>query len=199
MTARTIARSAVRKSLALLSCFLLVAAGSPASRAQSEAAIAGVILDPAGNPAPGFKVVLRDVGSNQEFTSGPADAQGNYSAQVPVGGRYKLESVIADDGVTNLPVQDVPPVSVLGAGTTRMNVRFVHAAGAGAAPAAAPAAAAAAAPAGEEKKDKKKGGVPWYKRPGPIVGMVLGGAALLALALGGGGSSSNNNASPSAP
>jgi hypothetical protein len=43
----------------------------------------------------------------------------------------------------------------------------------------------------EEKKDKK-GGVPWWKRPGPIVGMVLGGVAIGALALSGGGGGDNN-------
>jgi hypothetical protein len=180
----------LRKSTAVLTCLALFGAGAPAVFAQATtAAIAGVILDPEGKPASGFKVVLRDVASNQEFTSGLTDAQGNYTAQVPLGGRYKLEGVIADDGVTKLPVQDVPPVSVLAPGTTRLNVRFNH----GPAPAASTTAAT-------NEKDKKKGAVPWYHRPGPIVGIVLGSVAVVALIAGaGGGGSSSTPASPSAP
>ena len=182
----------LHKSTAVLMCVALVGAGAPAVFAQSSAAaIAGVILDPEGKPAAGFKVVLRDVASNKAFTSGPADAQGNYVAEVPLGGRYKLESVIADDGTTKLPVQDVPPVSVLTAGTTRLNVRFTH----GAAPATQPAVGT---PTTDDGKDKKKGAVPWYHRPGPIVGMVLGSAAVVGLIIGLGGGS-DNNASPSQP
>ena len=103
---------AFRKSTALLTCLVLVTSAAPAVLAQtSESAIAGVILDPAGHPASGFKVVLRDVGSNKTFMSEPTDAQGNYSTQVPLGGRYKIDHVIANDGVTTLPVQDLPPVT----------------------------------------------------------------------------------------
>ena len=39
--------------------------------------LAGVILNPSGQPASGFKVILRDVGSNLQYTSGPTDAAGN--------------------------------------------------------------------------------------------------------------------------
>ena len=178
MTVRTFAQGSIRRSLALLTCLALALGAAPGLFAQaSTATIAGVILDPSGRPAFGFKAVLRDVASNTEYTSGPTDAAGNYTVEVPVGGRYKLDGVVADDGVTKLAVQDVPPVSVLAAGTTRLNVRFTN----------------APAPASEEKK-KDKSATPWYKRPGPIVGMVLGAGALAAIALGGG---SDNNVSPS--
>ena len=184
MTVRTFARESIRKSLALLTCLALALGVAPGVFAQaSTATIAGVILDPSGRPAFGFKAVLNDVASNTRYTSEPTDAAGNYTVKVPVGGRYKLEGVVADDGVTKLAVQDVPPVSVLEAGTTRLNVRFTD----------TPAAATRTATTEEEKK-KKKGAAPWYQRPGPIVGMVLGSAALAALLLSGGGS---NNASPS--
>jgi hypothetical protein len=210
----------VRKSLALITCFLLVFGGAPELFAQSSsAAITGVILDPAGKPASGFKVVFRDVASNTKFTSGPTDAAGTYAVQVPLGGRYKLDGVIADDGVTKLPVQEIPPISVLTPGTTRLNVRFAAApaaaagapaAGAATAPAAAAASAPAAAPAPTTsaaaastpaphpaapapaksqpaKATTTKAKAPWYKRPGPITGMVVGGVLILALAAGGGG------------
>jgi hypothetical protein len=181
MKCRTLARGTIRKSLALIIGLVLASGGAPALFAQdSTATIAGVILDPAGRPAFGFKVLLHDVASNTQYMSAPTDTAGNYSVQVPLGGRYKLDQVIADDGVTKLPVQDVPPVSVLAAGTTRLNVRFTSAL-----PSTTPTAAAT--PASDEKEKKKKSAVPWYKRPGPIVGMVLGAGAIAAIALSAGG------------
>jgi len=190
MTVRTFARESIRKSLALLTCLALALGVAPGVFAQaSTATIAGVILDPSGRPAFGFKAVLNDVASNTRYTSEPTDAAGNYTVKVPVGGRYKLEGVVADDGVTKLAVQDVPPVSVLEAGTTRLNVRFTDSA-------EATTQTAGGTPATTDEKKKKKGAVPWYQRPGPIVGMVLGSAALAALLLSGGG---GNNASPSNP
>ena len=194
MTVRSLGHGAIRKSLAVLTCLVLASGGAPGLFAQSSTStIAGVILDPAGHPAAGFKVVLRDVASDTQYTSGPTDAAGNYSVEVPLGGRYELDGILADDGVTKLAVQDVPPVSVLEAGTMRLNVRFTDGA-------ATTAKTAGGTPANEEKEKKKKSGVPWYKRPGPIVGMVLGGAALLAILLGsGGGGGSSNVASQSTP
>lgn len=186
-----------RRSLAVITCLVLVSGGAPGLFAESSAAaITGVILDPEGKPAFGFKVVFRDVASNTRFTSGPTDASGNYALEVPLGGRYKIESVVASDGVTKLAVQEIPPISVLTPGTTRLNVRFTNASPPSAAPAetavAAKAAPTAPAPAPttakvETAEKKKKSAVPWYKRPGPITGMVIGGVAIVALAAGGGG------------
>jgi len=176
MTFRATGIVALRGVLAFILCLALLAGAGPGVFAQaSTAVIAGVILDPSGKPAFGFKVVLHDAASDKDFISEPTDAQGNYTAKVPVGGRYKLAGVIADDGVTKLPVQDVPPVNVLTAGTTRLNVRFTE------------TSAVASKPSPTGKDDKKKAAAPWYKRPGPIVGMVLGGLVIVALAAGGGG------------
>jgi hypothetical protein len=188
-----------RRSLAVITCLVLIASGAPGLFAESSAAaITGVILDPSGKPASGFQVVFRDVASNTRFTSGPTDASGNYALEVPLGGRYKIEGVVASDGVTKLPVQEIPPISVLTPGTTRLNVRFTNASPPSAAPAetavAAKAAPTAPAPApatatakAEPAEKKKKAAAPWYKRPGPITGMVIGGVAIVALAAGGGG------------
>lgn len=187
MTLGRFAHESLRKSLALLMGLALALGAAPGVFAQDPTAtIAGVILDPSGSPAFGFKAILIDVGSDTQYMSAPTDAAGNYAIEVPVGGRYKLTSVVADDGVTKLAVQDVAPVSVLEAGTTRLNVRFTG----------SPAAATETTATDEEKK-KKKGAAPWYKRPGPIVGLVLGSVAVAALLLSGG--SSSNNASPSQP
>jgi len=188
MTVGKFTQGVLGKSLAALTCLAVALGAAPGLFAQaSTATIAGVILDPSGRPAEGFKVSLRDVASNTEFTSGATDAAGNYTAEVPVGGRYKIEGVVAADGVTKLPVQDIPPVSVLAAGTTRLNVRFTNTAG-------ATTQTAGGTPATTDEKKKKKSAVPWYQRPGPIVGMVLGSAAIAALLLSGG-----SNASPSNP
>jgi hypothetical protein len=208
MTLQSFRREAVRKLLAGLACFVLVSSGAPALFAQAPTAtFAGVILTPSGLPAAGFKAVFRDVVTNQVYMSSPTDAAGNYSVQVPVGSRYKLDNVVADDGVTKLPVQDVPPVAVRTPGTNRLNVRFTQ----GPAPATPPPVAATkpapkpaptdtartvSAPPKKEEKNKK-GGAPWYKRPGPIVGIVLGSAAVVALAVGGGGGGGSTPASPS--
>jgi len=183
----------LRKLLALLTCLLLVQGLAPRASAQATTGtVAGVILNPSGKPAFGFKVLLRDVASNTQYTSEPTDVAGNYSVEVPLGGRYKIEGVIADDGVTQLPVLEGPPVSELTAGTTRLNVRFTT----GATGTAAPATAANE----DDKKKKKKGGVPWYKTPGGITGIVIGSAVIVGLALAGGGGGGNNPpASPSAP
>jgi hypothetical protein len=191
MMSRILAQGSIRKSLAAAIGLTLALGGAPGMFAQtSTATIAGVVLDPAGKPAFGFKTVVIDTATNTKYTSSPTDVAGNYTVQVPVGGRYKLDSVIADDGVTRLAVQDVAPVSVLAAGTTLLNVRFTT----------TPAAATQTATTEEEKK-KKKAAVPWYQRPGPIVGMVLGGVAIAALALsaGGGDDNNDNNPSPSQP
>ena len=187
MTGRTSGLSLIRKPLALLMCLALAIGAAPGVFAQDPTAtIAGIILDPSGKPAFGFKAVVIDTATNTKYTSSPTDAAGNYSIEVPVGGRYKLEGVVANDGVTKLAVQDVAPVSVLAAGTTRLNVRFTN----------NPVPETATASTEEEKK-KKKAAVPWYQRPGPIVGMVLGGVAIAALALS--GSESSDTASRSMP
>lgn len=169
----------LRKSLSLLACLLILHGFAPVLSAQTPAAstatITGVILNPAEQPAFGFRVVVRDVASDTQFISEPTDASGNYTLEVPLGGRYKIESVIADDGVTRLPVLEVPPVSVLTAGTTSLNVRFTSGT-------VAPATAAAG-----DDRDRRKGSVPWYKTPGGITGIVIGSAVVLGLAIGAGG------------
>lgn len=188
MTVHTFGSDVWRKSAALVTCLVLLAGAVPSVVAQaSTGAVTGVILNPDGAPSYGFKVVLRDVASNKTFMSAPTDAQGNYSMQVPLGGQYKVDSVVADDGITKLRVQDVAPISVLTEGTTRLNVRFTS------------SPVLEEQPAGKSAdKDKKKGAVPWYRRPGPIIGIVLGSAAIAAIALSGGGGSSHE-ASPFTP
>ena len=211
--------------------FLLSSAGI-AAYAQEAASFLGTVFDPSGKPAEGFTVVFRDVASGKEIRSSKTNAAGQYQTTVPVGTRYKLQSVVAPDG-TLLPVQDVPPIAVRVPGNNRLDVRFIAKAPVPVAqatptpPAPAPPAPTPAAPKPvetakappppkpsppppskptpvkpvavakkEEKKDK--GAVPWWKKPGGIVGIVLGVGAVAALA-GGGGGGNNNPASASLP
>ena len=206
--------------------------------AADAATFSGAVMAPDNSFAQGFTVVFKDVATGQEFKSGPTSATGEYHVSVPTGGRYKLDSVMAPDG-TKLAVQNVPPIPVRVAGSSKLDVKFTNAATppgtavASAAPAAAGAAAAGAAagsaatpkpaapapaatastapaakpattastatPASEEKKKKDKGAVPWWKKPGPIVGMVLGGAAIVAIAVAGGGDDNPPVSSQSTP
>jgi hypothetical protein len=206
--------------------------------AADSATFSGAVMAPDNSFAQGFTVVFKDAASGQEFRSGPTSATGEYQVSVPTGARYKLDSVVAPDG-TKLPVQNVPPIPVRVAGSSKLDVKFTNspsptaappgtavaaAAPAAAAPAAttpapkpaAPAASSASAPAPKpattstasasaapapdaEKKKKDKSAVPWWKRPGPIVGMVLGGAAIVAIAVSSGGGDNPPGVSPSTP
>ena len=211
----------IRGAVAVAMVFAMSLGLMAPALAADSATFAGAVMAPDNSFAQGFTVVFKDVATGQEFKSGPTSATGEYHVSVPTGGRYKLDSVMAPDG-TKLAVQNVPPIPVRVAGTSKLDVKFTNAgppagtAVAAAAPAAGAAAAGAAAsstpapkpatpaassattpapqattastatpPSGEKKKDK--GAVPWWKKPGPIVGMVLGGAAIVAIAVSSGG------------
>jgi hypothetical protein len=161
--------------VAALTCLALAYGGAPRAFAQSSRSttiIEGVVLDPAGAPAKGFKVVFRDVASNTRFTSTAADATGKYVVEVPLGGRYQIDNVIAADGVTKLPVEDAPMISVLTTDKMKLDVRFSG----GHAPGVKEAAAG-----GPAKK-------PWYKQPGPYIGMAVVVVGVAAFAAGNGSS-----------
>lgn len=217
-----------RVAAALVAAAFLLSSAGIAVYAQEAAAFLGTVFDPSGKPAEGFTVVFRDVASGKEIRSSKTNAAGQYQTTVPVGTRYKLQSVVAPDG-TMLPVQDVPPIAVRVPGNNRLDVRFIAKATAPApavaqaapksTPAApkpvetakAPAPAKPAAPPPSKptpvkpeavaKKGEKedKGAKPWWKKPGGIVGIVLGVGAVAALAGGGGGGNDNNQASASQP
>ena len=178
-------------------CVVFGSMGLPAM-AEQTATFVGGILDPDGNPAEGFRVVMRDVVSGKVFTSPSSTSAGQYSMSVPAGGRYKLEGVVAPDQ-TRLPVQDVPPLSVRSAGNNRLDVRFTKAMAPAVAQTPAPPPSgtpekptqprpAASAPARVEAKRH------WWKTSGGVIGIVAGVAVVAAVIAGG-----NDNASPSQP
>ena len=203
----------IRGAVTIATVFAMTLGLVAPALAADTATFSGAVMAPDNSFAQGFTVVFKDVASGKEFRSGPTSATGEYQVSVPTGGRYKLDSVLAPDG-TKLPVQNVPPIPVRVAGASKLDVKFANAAAPSTAPpttavaAAAPPAAAAAAPKAapapapkpvaasttpapaDEKKKKDAGAVPWWKKPGPIIGIVLGAGALAALALSGG---SDNN------
>ncbi len=196
----------IRGAVAVATVFAMTLGLVAPVLAAETATFSGAVMAPDNSFAEGFTVVFKDVVSGKEFRSGPTSATGEYQVSVPTGGRYKLDSVSAPDG-TKLPVQNVPPIPVRVAGVSKLDVKFSNAASPAVAPppttavaSAPPAARPAPAPAprpvvaskarpDDEDKKRKKGGVPWWKRPGPIIGIVLGAGAIAALALSGGGSS----------
>lgn len=203
-------------AVTLVACMAATTTLSPV-QAQSTATFLGAVIDPDGKPVgDGFTVTFRDVVGQKTYTA-KTSAAGQYSVNVPVGGKYKLESVTAPDG-TLLKVQDVPPLAVRIPGNNRLDVAFSRTAAPApatakaapvppppaapapapkAAPAPAPAPATAAAPAPQAEEKKKKSGVPWWKTPGGITGIVIGSVVAAALILGGGGGCNDN--SPSEP
>ena len=216
-------------SAALVIFALVVPISIVPAIAQETATFSGVVTDTSGKAVgAGYTVKLKDVVSGSDF-NGVTDAAGSYKIQVPVGGRYRLDSVLADDGKTVLPVQKVPPIAALVASNNRLDVRFTQApppVAVAAAPTAVPAATAPATapatpavtklpPAGTPittttaastppmppptEEEKKKSSAPWYKKPGPLIGMVAGAGGVLAIALSGGDDDQLPVASPSEP
>ena len=175
MDAERFARGTIARLVAALTCLTLAFGGAPQTFAQSFGSatiIEGVVLDPAGTPAKGFKVVFRDVASNTRFTSTATDAAGKYIVEVPLGGRYQIDTVIAADGVTRLPVQDAPMISVLTTDKMKLDVRF----------------SGGESPGAKETAADKPAKGPWYKQPGPIIGMCVVAVGLAAFAVQGGSS-----------
>jgi len=192
----------IRGAVSAATLFAMVVGICAPALAAETATFTGTVLSPDNSAAQGFTVVFKDTATGQEFRSDPTSASGEYRLSVPTGATYSLDSVLASDG-TKLEVQNVPPIPVRAAGATRLDVKFSSAMAPGAAAVdwtgAPVAGAVATTPAGTDEKKKDKSGAPWWKRPGPITGMVLGSVAILAIALSGGGGSNPPVASPSTP
>jgi len=86
--------------LLVLACVLgpLLAAATPSTAQESFAAIGGKVLDTAGAPLAGYRVVYRDANDLEVFISLPSDADGEYIVSLPEGRRYNAVAVIAPSG-----------------------------------------------------------------------------------------------------
>jgi len=78
----------------LAACILFLAG----SVSRAETLLEGTILDSAGDPVPGYRVVARAVDGTEPFISQPSDGEGRYSLVVPTGERYLIVALIAPSG-----------------------------------------------------------------------------------------------------
>jgi hypothetical protein len=160
----------------VLVTFMVASTGMPVL-GQETATISGLVVGPNGEVGKGFMVHLKDIGSGNMIAGGPTDASGEYSAQVPVGGRYIIDHVTAPDG-TVLTVQSIAPIPIRYAGSTRLDVKFQEA------PVKTVKTEPKPKPVETAKTPKPTSGAkkPWYKTPLGITGIVLGaGGAILLL------------------
>jgi len=162
-----------RRALSLLTILLLL--GGTAA-AQDKATLWGLVLDRAGNPIPGYAVVLENTATHATLTTPPSDGGGQYELVVPAPASYRASAVISRGGARfaidgGMPVQARRPVRY------RLDVIIPDPAKPDAAASQAPGAPAATggqATAGSE---------PWWKTPGGIAALVGIQGAILAVFL----------------
>ena len=158
----------VPRTLALLvSVSLLASPGTLLAADEGMARLRGKVLDPEGKPASDLRVVLQNVATRKEYASSASDSAGEYTLAVPAGSSYRIIAAISPRG-SRLAVRAAPPMEVKVPGEYRLpDVMFKR----------DDDDAAAVIPGGGAK-------VPWYQKPGLVIGIVAGGIALIALAAG---------------
>lgn len=75
-------------------CMLLLTVGA----ARAETTLEGRIHDAAGEPVPGYRVVVRQVDGTEPFISQPSDDGGRYSLVIPSGAHYLIVALISPSG-----------------------------------------------------------------------------------------------------
>lgn len=169
--------------LSALLCGFLAPVLHPALAQDKTAGFSGIVLDPEGKPAEGFRLVFQDE-AGQEHVAPPSDDLGRYSVEL-VPGSYKLVAAVAADG-SRLDVPALPALPV-DRGARRLDIRIGYPeqmAGAG---------KTAGQPAGKPPKTKSGGGIPWVQ-----IGAATGTVLILALAVWS-GDNDEKSASPYVP
>jgi hypothetical protein len=77
---------------------LLLAVAPTAAAQDSQLALPGRVVDSDGQPAAGYRVVLRVPGGTEVYLSPPAGADGSYEVSVPAGRSYVVVAVISPSG-----------------------------------------------------------------------------------------------------
>lgn len=165
----------------LIAALTLAPLGSAALAQDDGATLVGTFVDEALQPAAGIQAVLLDVSTNTRYTSEPSDASGTWSIDVPPGGRFQIVGMIKDGGPEQ-PVLNSPIRAVRVPGTYEFAPVVFK---------AVPVAEQAAPPAEDEDEEDAvppyrqpkpaktpKAGKPAWKKPGAVVGYVLGGGVL---------------------
>ena len=101
-------------------CILLLACGV----AQAETTVEGKILDAAGDPVSGYRVVARMVEGTEPFISQPSDEEGRYSVVVPTGKHYLIVALIAPSG-SRIALPDSDPVTAT-QGRVTLDLQMSH-------------------------------------------------------------------------
>ena len=153
--------------LSALLCGFLAPALHPALAQDETAGFSGIVLDPEGKPAEGFRLVFQDE-AGQEHVAPPSDDLGRYSVDL-VPGSYKLVAAIAADG-SRLDVPALPALPIEW-GARRLDIRI----GAAEQPAAGKATSKST---GKPPKTKSSSGIPWVQ-----IGAATGTVLILALAV----------------
>jgi hypothetical protein len=79
-------------------CLVMAAGGTVLSAQDGTTMVDGRILDEAGEPVAGYRVVARIAEGTEVFISARSDAEGRYTVVVPSGASYVLVAVIAPSG-----------------------------------------------------------------------------------------------------
>lgn len=127
----------------------------PRAQEAGKGTLTGLVLDPAGNPAPSFRLVFRSEREGREYVSEPSDAQGRYSISLPAGESYLLVSAVAPDG-QKLRVPPLPAVPVE-EGVRRLDLRFQY-------------PKPEEAPPARVRSDR---GIPWWQIGTAVVAVVV--------------------------
>jgi hypothetical protein len=187
----------MRLSRRNLFCAVLVAALCTLSVApalsEEMATLFGGIVDPEGQSAVGFRVVVKNVATERLYTSAPSNSKGEYAVTIPVGSQYQIDSVLAPDGAS-LKIQQSAPVTIQTSGNVRLDIQFEQRQDS--APAAKPVEPSATTTTAQK--------TPWYKKKGGIIGIVIASGAVVGAALahdsgGGDGPNTIKATSPSSP
>jgi hypothetical protein len=151
--------------------------------AIEESTIKGSVVISDGSSAEGVEVVFKDIATGQEYTA-PVNAAGEYSLAVPSNARYQLVRALGPDGLV-IDIQNNLPLVVRTPGVytqAPLSIKVVD------------APTPPSLPVTEPQVKMPEPPKPWYKRKGPIIGIVLGGIGVgLALS---GGDDANNPVSP---
>jgi hypothetical protein len=107
--------------LAILAFGIPAPCGRVLAQEEASGGLSGLVLDPAGNPAAGFRLVFRGE-DGQERVSAPSDDLGRYRISLNPGTSYQLVAALAPDG-TRLEVPELPPLPVE-EGVRRLDVRI---------------------------------------------------------------------------
>jgi hypothetical protein len=150
--------------------------------AVEQATIKGSVAISDGSSAEGVEVVFKDLVTGQEFTA-PTNAAGEYTLDVPQSARYQMVRAMGPDGLV-IDIQNSAPLAVSGPGPyghPPLRIKVVD---------------APDLDTPGPVTEPPEAHTPWYRRKGPVLGVVLGGAAVALVLVNDDDDDSNTPVSP---